>query len=120
MFKSAAIEIETVRAVPAVCLLREQAWLVQVTVAHVTGVALKELCARTRCRPKAAFARQIAMYLSHIVFRMNSAEVARAFGRDRSTARYAIRQIEELREAPELDRMLCWMEAMLTRTGRPS
>lgn len=118
MMRSAEAEIETRRIAPPVFLVLEQAWLVQVTVAHVTGVPLQELCARTRSSPKAAFARQIAMYLSHTVFTMNLADVARAFGRDRSTAVHAVRLIEELREDSELDRMLCWMEAMLMRAGR--
>ncbi len=120
MMRSAAVESETVWIAPPVNLAREQAWLVQATVAHVTGVPLNELCAHTRCRSKAAFARQIAMYLGYTVFDMRLAQIARAFGRHRSTARHAIRLIEELRENPELDRLLCWMEAILTRSGRLS
>ena len=63
MMKSAAIEIMPPRAAPPASMTRERAWLVQATVAHVTGVAFKDLCASTRRKPKAAFARQIAMYL---------------------------------------------------------
>ena len=99
---------------------REQAWLVQAAVAHVTGVSLRELCAETRRRSNVALARQMAMYLSHVVFAMSRAEVAELFGRDRSTAKHAFRRIEELREDPELDRTLCSLEAMLRRTGRLS
>ena len=115
MLKLAAVENEIGWARPPVSLVKERAWLVQATVAHVTGVALKDLCARTRRGPKVAFARQIAMYLSHIVFEMNQRQVARAFGRDRSTAAHAIRHIEELREDPEVDRMLGLLEALLMR-----
>jgi len=104
-------------AVPRISPAREHAWLVQTAVADVTGVALQELCAMTRSRPKAAFARQIAMYLCHVVFAMNLTQVARAFGRDRSTAAHAFHRIEELREDPELDRMLSWLESILR--GRP-
>ena len=118
MMKLAVVQVEAQRVRPPVSLVREQAWLVQATVAHVYGVALKDLCATTRSRPKAAFARQIAMYLCHVEFEINVAEVARAFGRDRSTAVYAIRRIEELREDPDLDRALGWLEAMLRRAGR--
>ena len=99
-------------------LVRERAWLVQATVAHSTGVALKDLCARTRRPPKVAFARQIAMYLSHIVFQMSPTEVAQIFGRDPSTVVHALRRIEELREDPALDRTLDWLEAMLNRAAR--
>jgi chromosomal replication initiation ATPase DnaA len=117
MMKSAVVQIQPRPAAPHVSFVREQAWLVQVTVSHVTGVALKELCARTRGHPKAAFARQVAMYLCHVVLEMNLTDVARAFGRDRSTAAYAFRHIEELREDPEHDRTLIWYEAMLRRSG---
>jgi len=115
MMKSAAVEP---KARQTVSLVREQAWLVQAAVAHSTGVALKDLCARTRRPPKAAFARQIAMYLSHIVFKMSPSEVARAFGRDPSTVIYALRRIEELREDPAFDRTLDWLEEMLNRAAR--
>jgi chromosomal replication initiation ATPase DnaA len=118
MMKSAAVRIEEQPAVSPMSLEREQAWLVQAAVAHLTGVALKDLCATTRRGPKAAFARQIAMYLCHIVFRMNPTEVSRVFGRDPSTVVYALRRIEELREQPDLDRTLDWLEAMLRRAGR--
>lgn len=116
MTKTAAVDDDLADAGPAP--FREQAWLVQAAVAHVTGVALKDLCASTRRRPREAFARQVAMYLSHVVFRMSLTEVARAFGRDRSTAAHAFRRIEELREDPELDRTLAWLESMLRRAGR--
>jgi chromosomal replication initiation ATPase DnaA len=115
MMKSAAAQVEEQPAASPLSLEREQAWLVQAAVAHITGVALKDLCATTRRPPKVAFARQIAMYLSHIVFEMNQRQVARAFGRDRSTAAHAIRHIEELREDPEVDRMLGLLEALLMR-----
>jgi chromosomal replication initiation ATPase DnaA len=118
MMKSAAVQVREQQAGSPVLLMREQAWLVQAAVSHVTGVGLKDLCANTRRRPKAAFARQIAMYLSHIVFKMSPAEVARVFGRHPSTVAYAFRRIEELREEPELDRTLDWLEAMLRRAGR--
>jgi chromosomal replication initiation ATPase DnaA len=118
MMKSAAVQVIEQQAGPPVSLAREQAWLVQAAVAHVSGVALKDLCAKTRCCPKAALARQIAMYLCHIVFRMNPTEVSRVFGRDPSTVVYALRRIEELREQPDLDRTLDWLEAMLRRAGR--
>jgi chromosomal replication initiation ATPase DnaA len=118
MMKSAAVRVEEQQAVSPISLERERAWLVQATVAHVTGVALKDLYATTRGSPKVAFARQIAMYLSHIVFKISPAEVARLFGRDPSTVTYALWRIEELREQPQLDRTLDWIEAMLRRDGK--
>lgn len=96
----------------------EQVWLVQATVSHVMGVTLSDLCATTRRHPQAAFARQIAMYLCHIVFEMGISEAARAFGRDPSTVTHALRRIEELREDSEFDMSLTKIEAMLLDTWK--
>lgn len=85
----------------------------QIMVAHVYGVPLDELLAPTRKDRRAAEARQVAMYLGHVVFRMSLASVGRVFGRDRSTASYACRHVEDLREDPELDRLIAWLEVLL-------
>jgi chromosomal replication initiation ATPase DnaA len=90
-----------------------RASLAQALVAHVYGVTLEDMRASTRRNPRAALARQIAMYLSHIVFGMRVSAVAEAFGRDRSTACYALHHIEDLRDDPELDRTLLMLETML-------
>jgi chromosomal replication initiation ATPase DnaA len=105
---------------PYVPLVREQAWRVQTAVEHATGVAHRDLCAPTRKRPRAARARQIAMYLCHTVYGMSLSQVALTFGRHRATVKYAFLRIEEQRDDPDLDRTLCWLETMLTRDGRPS
>lgn len=98
----------------------EDVLLVQMAVAEVTGVGLTDLASGKRGGAQAAFARQTAMYLCHLVFRMSARRVAEAFGRDRTTVRHALHRIEELREDRELDRVLNWLEAMLRRAGRPS
>ncbi len=118
MMNLAAVQAEGQQTGSPMSPTRERAWLVQAAVAHVTGVALKDLCARTRGSPRAALARQIAMYLCHIVFKIRPAEVARVFGRDPTTVAHALRCIEELREEPRLDRTLDWLEAILHRAGR--
>jgi chromosomal replication initiation ATPase DnaA len=99
----------------AAALGREQVWLVQATVSHVMGVPLKELCAATRRRPQAAFARQAAIYLCHIVFEVGISDLARIFGRDPSTVLYAVRRIEEMRDDGETDRLLQMLEALLLK-----
>lgn len=85
----------------------------QIVVAHVYGVPLEALLAGTRRDRQAAEARQVAMYLAHVVCRMNKSSVARAFGRDRTTAHHACRRIEDLREDPDQDRLLAWLEVLL-------
>ena len=94
-----------------------RALVVQMAVAEVTGVELARICGATRGDRKAALARQMAMYLCHLVFRMNRAEVGHAFGRDRKTVCHALQRIEELREDFEFDRSLGWLESSLRRVG---
>jgi chromosomal replication initiation ATPase DnaA len=105
---------------PAMSLVREQVWLVQATVSHVMGVPLGDLCAVTRRRPEAAFARQAAIYLCHVVFGIGITDVARAFGRDPSTVIHAIRRVEEMRDDCESERLLHMLEALLARAWRES
>lgn len=96
--------------------ISEQVWLVQATISHVMGVPLNDLCAATRRRPKAALARQIAMYLCHVVFEIGVSEAARAFARDPSTVTHALQRIEEMREDAAFDTTLTAIEAMLLDT----
>lgn len=100
---------------PAVDALREKVWLVQASSAHTLGVALNDLCAGTRRSPRAALARQVAMYLCHVVFEIGVSHIARAFDRDPSTVAYALRRIEEMREDGEFDRTMNMLETMLNR-----
>lgn len=58
---------------------------------------------------RTAFARQVAMYIASVGFGMSLGRVARAFGRDRSTVRYACQVMEERRENPSFDQ---WMDAL--------
>jgi len=95
----------------------QRALLVQIAVAEVTGVELARICGAKRGDRRSALARQTAMYLCHLVFRMNRAQVGQAFGRDRKTVCHALQRIEELREDFEFDRTLAWLESGLRRAG---
>lgn len=103
--------------VPELSVACQQALLVQITVAEITGVRITALCTAERGHPRIAFARQTAMYLCRLVFAMRLGDIAAAFGRDRSTVAHAIRRIEEAREDPDIDRRLGWLEAALQRAG---
>ena len=91
----------------------DRASIAQALVAHVYGVGLDDMRAATRGKPRAALARQVAMYLSHVVLEMSISQVADAFSRDRSTACHALHHIEDLRDDPVLDRTLLHLETML-------
>ncbi len=87
--------------------------MAQAIVAHAYDVPLEEIAAATRRCKRAALARQVAMYLSHVVFGMTLSQVAYAFRRDRTTASHACRLVEDMREDPDLDRVLDWLETLL-------
>jgi chromosomal replication initiation ATPase DnaA len=79
-------------------------------VAAAFGVSVRALQAPQRGPAPVAFARQVAMYLGHVVFRLNLTAVGRAFHRDRATARHACRLVEDCRDDAMLDRLLTLIE----------
>jgi hypothetical protein len=94
-------------------------------VAAAFGLAPTDLEAPTRLSARAAFARQVAMYISHVHLRLSLSEVGRYFGRDRTTAGHACRTVEDRRDDPSVDRIIdCigraidgWRGAMTERPG---
>lgn len=70
--------------------------------------------------PRVVRARQIAMYLCHTVFNVNLTRVARAFQRDRSTARHACNMVEAWRDDPVLDAKISELESFLRLAPVPS
>jgi chromosomal replication initiation ATPase DnaA len=79
-------------------------------VAAALGVSARALFSPTRGAAPVAFARQVAVYLGHVVFGVSLSRLARGFGRDRATARYACRVVEDARDDPAIDRMLDALE----------
>ena len=65
------------------------------------------------------FARQVAMYLTHVGAGLPQAEVGRLFARDRTTVAHACAVVEEQRDDPVFDRSLEVLETALchARTG---
>jgi chromosomal replication initiation ATPase DnaA len=79
-------------------------------VAAVFEVDVRDLSAATRRSPRAAFARQVAMYLAHVVCGLSLTEVGGLFARDRTTVAHACEVIEDRRDDPELDGRLEHLE----------
>lgn len=79
-------------------------------VAEDFGVALAELVATSRGSPRAALARQVAMYLCHVGFALNFEAIGRLFGRDRTTVAHACRVVEDRRDDRWFDRRLALLE----------
>lgn len=74
------------------------------------GVSGKELRLPGRSRVEIVRIRQIAMYLAHTLLRVSIKEVARGFGRDRSTVQYAITAVEDARDDSEIELLLGRLE----------
>lgn len=90
------------------------AGLVADLVGLATGVRPAEIVARGRRRnPRAVEARRTCMYLTYVVLQWPMARVGTAFGRDRSSASVACREVEERRDDPAFDAQLERLEACL-------
>jgi hypothetical protein len=88
-------------------------------VAMATGVAVRDILSDTRNHMRAARARQMAMYLAYVAYSWPLARIGRAFGRDRTTAGYACRLIEDLRDDRAFDARLNELEACLNSAPAP-
>ena len=91
--------------------------IVESVIAAAFAVPAQELRMATRGTASSAFARQSAMYLAHVVLGLSYSDVGRVFGRDRTTAAYACRLVEERREDPWIDAMLAG--TVVSATGPP-
>lgn len=67
--------------------------------------------------------RQVAMYVCHVAYSMPMAEVAQAFGRDRTTVGHACRMVEDRRDDRAYDTFVAIVERMASAVhllaGRP-
>ena len=87
-------------------------------VAQVFGVGAGELKACNRGRAHVAQARQVAMYLAHVIGQLTLSQVGDLFERDRTTVAHACSLVEDRRDDPLFDRVIELLEgvvgAMLT------
>jgi Bacterial dnaA protein helix-turn-helix len=79
----------------------------------------EDLLAEGRGSVSVAFARQVAMYLTHVAFGMSLQRVGFAFARDRSTIAHACHLIEDRRDNTAFDNMLDQLEASLRAAPEP-
>ncbi len=82
-------------------------------VCEAYGIPHASLMTTERRGADLARARQIAMYLAHIVGQLTLHEVAEQFQRDRSTVSHACINIEDSRDSPILELQLAYMEQRL-------
>ncbi|MBY0532677.1 MAG: DNA replication initiation ATPase [Xanthobacteraceae bacterium] len=81
--------------------------------ASASGVAVSEIGSSRRSPRRVSTARQIGMYLAHTAAGLPLAKVAEYFGRDRTTAAYACRLIEDRRDDRKFDDEMTELENLL-------
>jgi chromosomal replication initiation ATPase DnaA len=79
-------------------------------VAQVFAVPAADLMRTTRGRAGVALARQIAMYLAHVVGGQTLTDIGQHFQRDRTTVAHACRLVESRRDDPSFDRVVELLE----------
>lgn len=92
---------------------RIKAELAMQLVAASTGVSQARMTQRARLSGAACQARRLAMYLAYVTFGWPVDRVGLAFGLNRSTAAYACRWGEEVRDRPSFDDLLTGLEDCL-------
>lgn len=73
-------------------------------------ISVFDLKARNRRRAHVSCARQIAMYLAHVIGQLSLGEISEAFERDRTTVGYACHIVEDRRDSPIFDRQIETLE----------
>ena len=86
-----------------------------VVMSDAFNVPIDRMAAATRTQANAAFPRQVAMYLCHVVGQLTVREVAEEFGREPSTVSHACHAIEDRRDLDVFDRQLTVLEDALER-----
>jgi hypothetical protein len=103
----------------AFALLQRKCDLARDLVCYALGVKRADLDTPSRGQPLVAFARQVAMYLTHVAFDASLNTTARLFARDRSTVAHACRLIEDKREDFDFDAWLGELERVLSEAPPP-
>jgi chromosomal replication initiation ATPase DnaA len=85
--------------------------------AKACSITVGDLALGKRKAP-VAFARQLAMYLCHVVADMSLRDIAEAFERDRTTVSHACHAVEDRRECPIYDRQVEHLEDEFRRRIR--
>ncbi|WP_417684705.1 helix-turn-helix domain-containing protein [Roseibium sp.] len=83
-------------------------------VSRIYGIEPQELYAPNRAPGHVVDARRLVMYLARVELGMSVGDVSRRYRRDRTTVALACRTVEELREDPIYDLMVCEIEQLVT------
>jgi chromosomal replication initiation ATPase DnaA len=100
------LRFQALRSDPEVFLLTQ-------IVAQERGVSLTRMLRRSRGSGRAASARQLAIYLSHILLERPQDVVAELFSRDRSTVVHSVKAVEDRRDNARLEAEILRIETRL-------
>ncbi len=89
--------------------------IVELVVTSILQISRQDLHLKQRGIAPIAYARQVAMYLSHISFGISFTQIGRFFGRDRTTVAHACQRIEDDRENLQIEWVLNLMELSIRR-----
>lgn len=87
--------------------------LIERAVAQVFGVRHIDLDRPTRGQKRVALARQVSMYLAHVVCGYKLGDVGSLFARDRTTVAHACEVVEDRRDDPTFDRVVELLERVV-------
>jgi hypothetical protein len=90
--------------------LKHNSEIVGTVVSSIFQISKDQIFSPHRGKASVAFARQIAMYLTHITCGHSYTDIGDFFGRDRTTVSHACQLIEDKREDPAIDWSLDLME----------
>ena len=88
-------------------------------VAEERHVCLTNMLRRSRGSGHAAAARQLAIYLCHVLLERPQDVIAERFHRDRTTVAHAVQAIEDQRDDPRLEAEIVRIEARLNELRTP-
>jgi len=91
-----------------------QCGLVLHVVSKAYDVPLYLILHPKRCVATTAQARQLSMYLIHVLLGRQFKDVGRFFGRDRTTVSYACAKVEDMRDDPRFEDELADLERQIT------
>ncbi|MBL8596296.1 MULTISPECIES: helix-turn-helix domain-containing protein [unclassified Devosia] len=103
------LRFQKLRTDPEVFLLTQ-------LVAQERRVSLTSLLRRSRGSGHAAAARQLAMYLCHVLLKRPQDVVAELFHRDRTTVAHAMQSIEDCRDDPGVEGEIARIEQRFNET----
>jgi len=79
-------------------------------ICNAYGVSAAMVMAPGRSQAHISLARQVAIYLAHVVGQLSLKQLSVEFGRDRTTISHACHIVEDRRDSPMFDKQISYLE----------